>query len=133
MPRAALHRCVNVRSGHSTKGHQTQDGHIFAYGPYQARFTFDTYREELLTAVYTRLLYLLDRLSLSEVTGESRQVGSSILFPSIAPISKLSVQLDFDIDKIPGDLKKLNRQKFIDIDYVSRVTKTSGIAEGFKF
>lgn len=74
--RAALHRCVNVRNGHSTKGHQMQDGHIFAYGPYEAKFTFSTYREEFRTAVYTRLRCLLERLAELEISGETQEVAA---------------------------------------------------------
>jgi hypothetical protein len=74
--RADLIRCVNVRNGHSTKGHQMHDGHIFAHGPYEAKFTFSAYREELRTIIYTRLRCLLERLAELEGSGESQETAA---------------------------------------------------------
>jgi hypothetical protein len=39
-------RCVSVRVGHESKGHQLRDGRICARGAYVADFSFDNNREE---------------------------------------------------------------------------------------
>lgn len=52
-------RCVNVRAGHSSKGHQTADGTIFHSGEYVSDFTWESYHEEFYAAVYFRLDYLM--------------------------------------------------------------------------
>jgi hypothetical protein len=54
-------RCVNVRTRH-TKGHQAENGKVFAAGDYVSGFTLDEYRKEFLDNVYCCLVKLLDRL-----------------------------------------------------------------------
>ncbi len=51
--------CVNVRAGHSSKGHQTADGTIFHSGEYFSDFTWESYHEEFYSAVYFRLDHLM--------------------------------------------------------------------------
>jgi hypothetical protein len=78
LQRGILHRCVNVQSGHGAKGHQMTDGAIFAFGPYEAKFSFSTYRDEFHTAVYSRLLRLMERLAELETYGETQE-GAALL------------------------------------------------------
>jgi len=60
---AVLYRCVNVRCGHGSKGHQLRDGRVFAVGSYDSEFSFENYHEEFRKKVYLRLDYLLKLLS----------------------------------------------------------------------
>lgn len=55
-------RCVNVRSGHGAKGHQTKDGKVIAVGDYVSTFSFEANQEEFRCNVYYRLKELLDLL-----------------------------------------------------------------------
>jgi predicted acylesterase/phospholipase RssA len=55
-------RCVNVRSGHGSKGHQLQNGKVLAVGEYVSRFSFDSHQDEFQLNVYTRLDQLLQLL-----------------------------------------------------------------------
>lgn len=52
-------RCVNVRSGHSSKGHQLKNGKILAVGAYVSQFSFENYHEEFRVEIYSRLDELL--------------------------------------------------------------------------
>ncbi|TKA79397.1 hypothetical protein B0A49_02614 [Cryomyces minteri] len=55
-------RCVNVRSGHGSKGHQLRNGKVISVGDYVSRFAFETRIEEFRTNVYFRLEELLEIL-----------------------------------------------------------------------
>jgi hypothetical protein len=55
-------RCVNVESGHGGKGHQNQNGKIFADGSYVSKRKFEDLREEFASNCYFRLQELLERL-----------------------------------------------------------------------
>lgn len=55
-------RCVNVRNGHGSKGHQSADGKVFAAGQYESRFTFAAYQQEFRHNVFYRLSDLLSDL-----------------------------------------------------------------------
>jgi hypothetical protein len=55
-------RCVNVRSGHGSKGHQLKDGRVFAVGGYASDFSFESYQKEFHDKVYFSLQYLLERV-----------------------------------------------------------------------
>jgi hypothetical protein len=67
------YRCVNVRNGHGSKGHQYKDGSIFAPGNYKSKFSFENNRDELHAGVYFRLEYLLDQLADRTRRGESQE------------------------------------------------------------
>ncbi|KAK1832963.1 acyl transferase/acyl hydrolase/lysophospholipase [Podospora conica] len=54
-------RCVNVRARH-TKGHQMDNGKVFAAGDYVSEVTLDEYRKEFRDNVYCCLVKLLGRL-----------------------------------------------------------------------
>ena len=55
-------KCVNVRSGHGSKGHQNKSGKVLAVGDYLSRLSFENNREEFEKAVYSHLEELLGRL-----------------------------------------------------------------------
>jgi predicted acylesterase/phospholipase RssA len=55
-------RCVNVRAGHQSKGHQLDNGKVMAVGDYQSDFTVDRYRLFFEYAVAYNLRDLLQRL-----------------------------------------------------------------------
>lgn len=55
-------KCVNVRSGHGSKGHQNKDGKVIAVGSYQSRFTAESYQETFQYLVFEALEKLLAKL-----------------------------------------------------------------------
>lgn len=56
-------RCVNVRSGHTSKGHQSADGKVFATGEYVSQFSFETFASRFRDRVYSCLVQLLLELA----------------------------------------------------------------------
>ncbi len=73
-------RCVNVRARH-TKGHQTDNGKVFATGGYVSQFTPNEYRREFRDNVYCCLVKLLDKLEKelrSKEDASERLAASSI-------------------------------------------------------
>jgi hypothetical protein len=62
-------RCVNVRSGHGSKGHQFKNGKVFAVGSYQSNLSVETFQDEWRFLVYDSLKELLAELR--EITTES--------------------------------------------------------------
>lgn len=72
-------RCVNVRSGHTSKGHQSADGRVFAAGNWVSKFSFQDHRS-FRDSVYYCLLDLLRELtSQVQENGEAEeQVASRI-------------------------------------------------------
>ncbi|MCJ1422264.1 hypothetical protein MMC29_000144 [Sticta canariensis] len=52
-------RCVNVRSGHGSKGHQRKNGKVLSAGGYVSSFSFESYRKEFQDEIYFRLYDLL--------------------------------------------------------------------------
>lgn len=56
-------RCVNVRFGHTAKGHQSADGKVFATGDYQSKFSFEKNAPEFRQRVYSSLTLLLQQLT----------------------------------------------------------------------
>lgn len=56
-------RCVNVRLGHQSKGHQSKDGKIIAAGDYKSKFSFNAYFNAFRNLVYSCLVALLDELA----------------------------------------------------------------------
>ncbi|KAK6860680.1 hypothetical protein PG995_004316 [Apiospora arundinis] len=56
-------RCVNVRFGHTAKGHQSADGKVFATGEYLSKFSFEKSAQEFRQRVYSCLTQLLQQLT----------------------------------------------------------------------
>jgi len=79
LQRGTLTRCINVQSGHTAKSHQAQDGHIFAHGAYEAKFSYHSYRDDFHTAVYSRLRQLMERLAELETYGESQDSAALLI------------------------------------------------------
>ena len=69
-------KCVNVRSGHGSKGHQSKSGRLFDVGDYQSTFQFATHANWLRLKIYSRLDYLLRLLQkrVKEVAEDSSDV-----------------------------------------------------------
>ncbi|KAI1367159.1 hypothetical protein F5Y08DRAFT_350010 [Xylaria arbuscula] len=66
-------RCVNVRSGHASKGHQSADGKVFAAGDWTSKFSFESHRD-FRDWVYYCLLELLKELTRQvQGNGEAEQ------------------------------------------------------------
>ena len=63
-------RCVNVRSGHGTKGHQDDKGKVLADGEYESNFTFAGYQEEFRGNVYAHFDELYQILRERVVEGD---------------------------------------------------------------
>ena len=55
-------RCVNVRSGHGSKGHQFKNGKVFAVGSYESKFSVESFQEEFRYLVFHSLEQLLAQL-----------------------------------------------------------------------
>jgi len=70
-------RCVNVRSGHGSKGHQLADGKVLAAGEYVSSFTFESHHEEFRCNVYFRLQELLERLHGRIQEGEQEELAAA--------------------------------------------------------
>ncbi|KAH8684241.1 hypothetical protein BGZ60DRAFT_397086 [Tricladium varicosporioides] len=70
---AVLYRCVNVRSGHASKGHQLGDGRIFARGGYISKISYSESRDDFHASVYFRLEQLLKKLGSYGLVGESQR------------------------------------------------------------
>lgn len=62
-------RCVNVKAGHNTKGHQLKGGQVLAVGGYCSSFTPEKYRLAFRDDIYIALAKLLENLQ--EATRES--------------------------------------------------------------
>jgi len=62
-------RCVNVRSGHGSKGHQLKNGKVFAIGSYESKFSVESFQDQWRSLVYDALSDLLGELR--ESTSES--------------------------------------------------------------
>lgn len=59
-------RCVNVRSGHGAKGHQSKSGKLLAAGEYVSSFTFAGYQQKFQNDTYEKLLLLTARVGAKE-------------------------------------------------------------------
>ena len=55
-------RCVNVKAGHQSKGHQLKSGKVFAVGSFKSDFTSERYQEFFQYCIMWNLRSLLDRL-----------------------------------------------------------------------
>jgi len=72
-----LSRCVNVRSGHGSKGHQLPDGKVFAAGDYVSEFSFENNQDEFHVNVFFRLEFLLEKLAERTNKGESQDIAAA--------------------------------------------------------
>ncbi|KAF9697343.1 hypothetical protein EKO04_005060 [Ascochyta lentis] len=63
-------RCVNVKSGHGSKGHQTANGKIIAVGEYISTWSYETLHEEFIGNSYYRLDELLELLKKKKAHGD---------------------------------------------------------------
>ncbi|KAL9047302.1 MAG: hypothetical protein Q9214_000088 [Letrouitia sp. 1 TL-2023] len=82
-------RCVNVRSGHGSKGHQLKNGKVLAVGGYVSRFSFKSYQENFQLDVYSRLDELLKTLRSRVQAGPETEVQAA------AKIHKDTVMVHF--------------------------------------
>ncbi|KAI4204204.1 MAG: hypothetical protein LQ350_001395 [Teloschistes chrysophthalmus] len=69
-------RCVNVRSGHGSKGHQLKNGKVLAVGNYMSHFSFENYRETFAFDVYSQLSESLTLLHLK--MHDSREMEANV-------------------------------------------------------
>ncbi|KAL8689851.1 MAG: hypothetical protein Q9218_004571 [Villophora microphyllina] len=69
-------RCVNVRSGHGSKGHQLKNGKVLAVGNYMSHFSFENYRETFAFDVYSQLRESLSLLH--EKMHDSREMEANV-------------------------------------------------------
>jgi hypothetical protein len=74
-------RCVNVRARH-TKGHQMDNGNVFAAGDYVSEVTLDEYRKEFRDYFYCCLVKLLGRLE-KELKSNEEDASERLAAPSI--------------------------------------------------
>lgn len=73
------YQCVNVRIGHSSKGHQNKDGRIFARGEYFVRCSFENNQEEFHAGAYFSLEHFLHQLVDCVRRGEPQEVAAAKL------------------------------------------------------
>jgi hypothetical protein len=66
-------RCVNVRSGHASKGHQLRNGRVISAGEYVSEFSFDNDNDDFNNAVYFHLEELLQKLRQGIRQGELQE------------------------------------------------------------
>jgi hypothetical protein len=72
-------QCVNVRSGHGAKGHQSKSGKVFAVGDYVSGFSFEGYQVEFHAAVYSQLHRLMELLQERTRNGESQESAAKAI------------------------------------------------------
>lgn len=70
-------RCVNCRSGHSSKGHQLKNGKVFAGGGYQSDFSADSFGDEWRSLIHNNLKHLQERLEDEYKSCESEEQAAS--------------------------------------------------------
>ena len=70
-------RCTNVKSGHSSKGHQLRNGKSFGSGPYQSRFSAESYGDTWKCKIHHHLELLLGRLREANVNYEPEELVAS--------------------------------------------------------
>lgn len=72
-------RCVNVRSGHGSKGHQLKNGKVFAVGSYESKLSVESFQEIFRYLVFTFLKELLGELQKTIFKSQSEdQVAAQI-------------------------------------------------------
>lgn len=70
-------QCNNVKSGHSSKGHQLQNGKTFGSGPYQSTFSAEAYGNTWKSKIHHHLQLLLIRLREANHGYESEELVAS--------------------------------------------------------
>lgn len=70
-------RCVNVRSGHGAKGHQSKSGKLLAAGDYISSFTFAGNKEKFQTDTYEKLVALLAKVNARVILGAVREQAAA--------------------------------------------------------
>lgn len=63
---SAAGRCVNVKTGHNSKGHQLRSGKVFAAGSYESSFTSESFGDNWRSLIHYNLDALLKRLHESD-------------------------------------------------------------------
>lgn len=72
-------RCVNVKTGHNSKGHQLRSGKVFAAGSYVATFSSDSFGDKWRSLIHSNMDALLKRLHESDEESQPKeQVASEI-------------------------------------------------------
>ena len=66
-------RCVNVRSGHGSKGHQLKSGKVLAVGEYMSDFSFTEHQKAFQYDVFVRLDQLLHLLQYCQQTKQTSE------------------------------------------------------------
>jgi len=56
-------RCVNVKAGHNTKGHQLPNGQVLAIGDYESKFSPESYQRIFRNNIFSNLERLLQKLA----------------------------------------------------------------------
>lgn len=92
-------RCVNVRSGHGAKGHQSRSGKLLGAGDYVSSFTFDGSREKFQNDTYEKLVLLSIRIRREEAQGIPKDKAA-------AEIHRQSVMLPFFEHASRGEVRK---------------------------
>lgn len=72
-------RCVNVRVGHQSKGHQSEDGKVFAAGDYVSSFSFELYFKDFRNMVYSCLVNLLNELAPRVQEGHTEEAAAAAI------------------------------------------------------
>lgn len=78
-------RCVNVRSGHGAKGHQSKLGKVLGFGDYQSAFSFESYRDTFRSNIYNNIVALCRRLQRSCIKSEevaAARIHRELILPS---------------------------------------------------
>ena len=70
-------RCVNVRSGHGSKGHQTKDGRVIADGKYESSIKFGEAQKAFRENVFYYLWELLNELQLRVASGDQQEQAAA--------------------------------------------------------
>lgn len=64
-------RCINVRSGHNAKPHQSEAGKVLSTGSYQSTFSFEDYQEHWQSDVYFKLVSLREKVRARQRSNET--------------------------------------------------------------
>jgi hypothetical protein len=76
-PRRQGGRCVNVRSGHVAKGHQSKSGKLLATGDYVSSFTFSGSQQKFRNDTYEKLVVLSARVRAKEAMGTPQKQAAA--------------------------------------------------------
>lgn len=76
-PKRLGDRCVNVRSGHGAKGHQSKSGKLLAAGDYISSFVFGGNQYKFQRDTYLKLVSLSDRVREKEALGTPKEQAAA--------------------------------------------------------